>query len=482
MLKLEKVNSILIGFLSNSLGTLVMFAITLFLTRVLDQELYGEFRLAFSFVSLMVVLLLLGRDNGVVFFSQKKKNQKEVDKIITEEAFFSLIILVVGVILLGAFKNTILQYVFNNNLSSENYLLSLFMIPLWGFFNIGIAGLKAKKLINYSFTLTNFTQRIIRATFFLVLIFISQSFFSLTLSMILSQLVLLFLLIRKLPSIILVRKVVIKNFFLRFTYSLKLGLASIIFVAMGKIDVIMLGNLRNNYSVAIYDICILLSFVVIFPYLALVKSSEPIIIDIIKSKPLQKKYKQNLDLAISIASFVVAIFVMQTEFILSFFGENYMQGKNALIILTIGYLCINFLASPLEFLNMSGYTNTSLIVLVFTLVLNTVLNYFLIPIFDLNGAAIATMISLLITKLIALFFVKKKLGLYLVDYKSILNLFPLLIILSLNFFIQSNYKDYFKSELTNTASFVSLLILFVILSILFNVNLRKIALKYLRNE
>ena len=438
MPKLEKWNSIFIGFTSNIAGTFSMFLVTIFLTRTVDQEIYGEFRLAFSFVSLFVVILLFGRDSGVVYFSQKEKDEKDIDKIITEEAFFSVLILVIGVILLGVFKNFIIHFFFNNNISSENYILSLLMIPLWGFFNMGIAGLKAKKFINYSFTLTNFTQRIIRVPFFVLLINYSQSFFSLTLSMLLSQVVLLFLLIRKLPSILLIKRVSIKNFLLRFKYSVQLGLTAIIFIVLGKIDIIMLGNISNVISVAIYDVCILLSFVVIFPYLALVKSSEPIIKKILNDALLQKKYKQNLELAISIASLVVAIFVMQPEFILSFFGENYIQGKNALMILAIGYLCINFLASPLEFLNMSGNVNTSLSILAITLVLNIALNYYFIPKFGLNGAAMSTMISLLTTKLIALYFVKKKIGLYLIRIKSVLKLVPLLIVLGINYFIPEN--------------------------------------------
>lgn len=480
MVNLEKKNSIFIGFLSNIAGTLAMFAVTLFLTRTVDQEIYGEFRLAFSFVSLLVVVLLFGRDNGVIYFSQKEKDEKGIDKIITEEALFSLLMLVIGVILLGVFKNFILQFIFNNNISSRNYLLSLLMIPLWGFFNIGIAGLKAKKLINYSFTLTNLTQRVIRVPFFILLITFSQSFFSLTLSMLFSQVVLLFILIRKLPSMILVKKAAIKNFFLRFKYSIQLGLTAIIFVVLGKIDIIMLGNLSNVSNVAIYDVCILLSFVVIFPYLALVKSSEPIIKNIINDTLLQKKYKQNLELAISIASLVVAIFVMQPGLILSFFGNNYIQGKNALIILAIGYLCINFLASPLEFLNMSGYVNTSLSILAITLVLNICLNYFLIPIFGLNGAAMATMISLLTTKLIALFYVKKRLGLNLIGYNSFLRLAPFVIVLSCNNFFLFYFEPVFKNSRTDLFFSMFFLFIMLVLVVFFDKKLRRNMFKFLK--
>ena len=58
-MKLEKYNHILTGFGSNILGNLLMFATTIFLTRTYEAEIYGEFRLLFSFVALIIVFLCI---------------------------------------------------------------------------------------------------------------------------------------------------------------------------------------------------------------------------------------------------------------------------------------------------------------------------------------------------------------------------------------------------------------------------------------
>ena len=457
-MKIEKLNNIVTGFLTNIGGTLAMFGVTIYLTRTVEQAVYGEFRLAFSFISLMVVLLLLGRDNGLLYYTQEIE-EDEKNKIITEESFFTILILLGGTFLLFLFKGTVVNHVFNNNISVENYTLSLLMLPLWGFFNMGIAGLKVKNYINYSFTLTNLIQRLIRIPFFVLFVMISNSFFSLTISMILSQLVLLIIMIRKLPWMIFFKQVDISLFFSRFKYSIQLGLSSIIFVVLGKIDVIMLGNLSNVNNVAIYDICVMLSFVVIFPYLALVKSSEPIMKKILKDNLLLKKYNENLSLAISFASIIVFAFILQPSLILSIFGSEYSEGKQTLVILAVGYLLINFLATPIEFLNMTGNVKKSVRILIVALVLNIILNYLLIPKLGLNGAALATMISLACTKISALVYVKRELKLKLISLNNFKKLLPLVLVLLLWFFL----KNIFLTEIDLIIS-MGLVVLLMVLT------------------
>ena len=129
-MKIERLNHIFTGFVTNILGTLSMFGVTIYLTRTVDQVIYGEFRLAFSFISLMVVLLLLGRDNGVVYFTQKVSTENEKQRIISQESFYTLQVLIIGSLLLFLFRDIIVIKVFNNNISIINYSLSILMLPL----------------------------------------------------------------------------------------------------------------------------------------------------------------------------------------------------------------------------------------------------------------------------------------------------------------------------------------------------------------
>lgn len=478
MLKIEKLNNVLTGFLTNVLGTVSMFGVTIFLTRTVDPAVYGEFRLAFSFISLMVILLLLGRDNGVVFFCQKlgKKNEEEKNHIISQESFYALLVFIVGLGILYFFRTYIIDQVFSGNISPENYNLSLLMLPLWGWFNMGISALRVKEYINYSFTLQNLFQRLIRIPFFVALVYLSQSFFSLTFSMILSQIILLLIIMKKVPWITYFKKVKLKYFFKRFSYSIQLGLSSIIFVALSRIDVIMIGKFTTTENVAVYDICIMLSMVVLFPYTALVKASEPVVKSILEDKNKMKNYQNNLDMAVAIATVVVLVFITNVDLILSIFGKEYINGGTPLKIMGIGYLLISFLGSPIEFLNMTGFVKKSLFVLLSSLILNITLNYLFIPRYGLNGAACATVFSLLSTKIIALFIVKHKLGLKLVKWSSFRQLIPF-VFLSIIYLYVSSIID--NTMWLNLIFGLIAVVLSVVISVVLNDNLKKKAVNLL---
>lgn len=440
MNKTEKWNNIVVGVLTNLLGTGAMFLTTIYLTRSVDPVIYGEFRLAFSFISLLVVLLLFGRDNGIIFYTQKKQSAYELEKIISQETSFAFLTMLGITVLLAFLKKPVIEIIFNNQIKENNYLLSLTMIPLWGAFNMGIAALKAKNLINYSFKLTNLIQRLIRIPFFIFLVFLNPSFISLTLSMILSQVVLLMLISKKLPSFLKIPSFTISDFFLRFNYSLKLGLSAILFVMLGKIDLIMLGNLTNLENVAIYDVCILISFTVIFPYTALVKATEPQMINVTNDSALLRKYYKNMEIAILFGSIITVIILLNSDTILSIFGNDYKVGRNTLLFLSTGFMFINLLASPIEFLNMNGLVNKTLYLLLLTIIINFTLNSILIGNYGIFGAALATIISLLFLKSYSSFLVIKKLKIQLISKYSLFQFGSLIILVTIHLFLESTGK------------------------------------------
>jgi O-antigen/teichoic acid export membrane protein len=170
--KIEKYNHILTGFSSNILGNLLMFATTIFLTRTYQPAVYGEFRLLFSFVALVVILFLFGRDSGIIYYSQHEETEKE--SIIRDEVFYGFLMLFSGTCLLYIFDDLIINDFLNEDISKNHYHIALIIIPIWGIFNLLLAGIKAKGMINYSFLLSNLIQRSLRIPFFVVLTILTE--------------------------------------------------------------------------------------------------------------------------------------------------------------------------------------------------------------------------------------------------------------------------------------------------------------------
>ncbi|MEQ8823054.1 MAG: lipopolysaccharide biosynthesis protein [Filomicrobium sp.] len=93
------------------------------------------------------------------------------------------------------------------------------------------------------------------------------------------------------------------------------------------------------------------------------------------------------------------------------FGPEFTSGYPVMIILVVGFLFRSAMG-PSEFLlNMLGQQSACAVVLVFTAILNIVLNLLLVPWLGLVGAAIATSTSLAVTALLQYLVARQKLGL-----------------------------------------------------------------------
>ena len=90
------------------------------------------------------------------------------------------------------------------------------------------------------------------------------------------------------------------------------------------------------------------------------------------------------------------MFILFPENILSLFGKEYISSSNVLIILTIATLLQAIFGAASPTLGMSGFTRLILINTCIAFILNLGLNYTLIPLYGINGAAYATLITLTI--------------------------------------------------------------------------------------
>ena len=94
------------------------------------------------------------------------------------------------------------------------------------------------------------------------------------------------------------------------------------------------------------------------------------------------------------------------------FGQEFKVGVTAFIFLSFGRLISSFSGSVGNILQMTGNQNIYGFILLIGALLNVVLNYMLIPKYGINGAAIASMSSLIVWNLGMVLSVKKKFGFY----------------------------------------------------------------------
>ena len=103
---------------------------------------------------------------------------------------------------------------------------------------------------------------------------------------------------------------------------------------------------------------------------------------------------------------------MFPDFLLGLFGEEFKVGVTAFIFLSCGRLISSFSGSVGNILQMTGNQNIYARILLLGAILNVVLNLILIPAYGINGAAIASMSSLIVWNLSMVLVVKQRFGFY----------------------------------------------------------------------
>ena len=170
-------------------------------------------------------------------------------------------------------------------------------------------------------------------------------------------------------------------------------------IIMSQTDIIMLGLLSQDTSVGIYRIAAQGGALVALTLAALNMALAPRIARLYNRKDnseLQRIITLGSRVALLGAVPIAAILIGFGSPILNIvFGREYVDGAGALAILCIGQLVNVASGSVALILNMTGHEKDTARAIGIAASLNILLNLVLIPRFDIEGAAIATAVSMI---------------------------------------------------------------------------------------
>lgn len=127
---------------------------------------------------------------------------------------------------------------------------------------------------------------------------------------------------------------------------------------------------------------------------------------------LHKTVRKTTHIIIALTTPLALGIIVFSDFLLSFFGDGFNEGKTALIIITIGFWLNALTGNVDQILNMTGNQKIMQNITIFGFLLNVGLNVLLIPKYGINGSAIASLVTNVLFNIICLGFIKKKLGFY----------------------------------------------------------------------
>ena len=184
-------------------------------------------------------------------------------------------------------------------------------------------------------------------------------------------------------------------------------------IIAGHVDILMLTKFTNFEVVGNYSVIVKLAMTVSLPLTILNAVLAPKFAALYAIKDLAKLkvLVQASTLFIAIGALLGSIVVIGLDsFILGIFDCENPASKEGLSILVFAQF-FNAAAGSIGYLlSMTGYQKAFMWIIMVSTVINVVGNIFLIPAYGLVGAAWASFLSVVFWNLVALIFVRKKLG------------------------------------------------------------------------
>jgi O-antigen/teichoic acid export membrane protein len=176
-------------------------------------------------------------------------------------------------------------------------------------------------------------------------------------------------------------------------------------------DIMFLKKYNDDATVAFYSLAVklmtILSMVIVTVNITV--STKIAEYFSIKNKTALNKTVKNSSRLIFILTLPATVLIcIFSEYILSFFGKDYVAAKDALLILIVGQGICSAFGSAAVYLNMTGRQHIFQRILVVAVFLNLGLNWLLIPQYGMTGAAIAYIASSLFWNFISTIIIYQK--------------------------------------------------------------------------
>ena len=180
-------------------------------------------------------------------------------------------------------------------------------------------------------------------------------------------------------------------------------------------DIVVLAIFREDTEVGIYRAAYQLAMLAVFGLQAMNMVVQPHFARLYEQDEmmrLQKLVTTSARVILLIALPVVLVLLFLGEHVIALvFGEPYREGAFALGVLASAQLVNASMGSVGPLLNMSGYERDTARAVGAAASGNLVLNFILVPMYGMAGAAVSTALTLVMWNLLLRYYVKKRLGL-----------------------------------------------------------------------
>lgn len=398
------------------LGTIITFSFTFYVTSKYGADIYGLIALGFSVFLVVSVIGRLGLDIHIVkFFSLQKSNEDSGLFLISLLKSF----LVTGLISLLIFwqNDFIVNEIFKEPkpelIPYLNWILPA--IPFWSTTLLCANFLRSKKMNNWFVFFTSSS----RFTFALIILLVIASYFSDPLivvqahffSVLIISILSFLIAISRFDTLKLKSKTSSWRFLKE---SLPIMYSSSINVLLNWIGVFILGAYTSNKEVGIFEIAVKLAFLLNFFLQALNSILAPKIAEKYNSGNIegcQKMIKLSTKINFLISLSTSVVLIIFNQYILGIFGNEFKAAYVMFILLCLGQLVSAFSGSVGIILQMTGKQVIYQYLMILALAVSVIFMFILVPTYGGEGAAVASLLSMMTWNFLGLIYIKRKMNL-----------------------------------------------------------------------
>jgi O-antigen/teichoic acid export membrane protein len=195
--------------------------------------------------------------------------------------------------------------------------------------------------------------------------------------------------------------------------SLPLMMAGGFQILLYSVDTLMLGALQDTTAAGVYSVAGRVALVALFAMNCVQVIAGPMFAEALakgRTADLQRLVTISIWLSAVVAVPLTLLLVTQGERVLAIFGADFTAGAGALSVLALAQL-FNVATGPVGvLLSTSGHHNKLATYLAIGLGVNVALNMWLIPAYQLLGAAVSALVAHVLWNALAAWFVWRRLG------------------------------------------------------------------------
>lgn len=197
-------------------------------------------------------------------------------------------------------------------------------------------------------------------------------------------------------------------------YNVLIIIAGSVAVLLFDLDKLMLGKIMKIDNIAYYNVAVFMAFVIAVPARAMHQIISPLTATYInnnRKEDLRDLYKKSSLNLLIIGGFIFVLVVTNVNQMYLLLPPDYSKGVMVLILVALVKLLSNALGNNNAILFNSNYYRIILLLGVVIVGVAVVLNLILIPLYGINGAAMASFAAYMLYDVLKLWYVKYKMNL-----------------------------------------------------------------------